>query len=82
MGFVEAVNFIDEHDGLPLAQPQLVLRLLDHLSDVVGGRAGGRQRDEPGRPFLFTGAGDDVSQSGLKDDKNARKWINTRAKMY
>lgn len=42
LGLVEAVNFVDEQDGLPLAQPELILRLFDHLPDVTGGGAGGR----------------------------------------
>lgn len=72
LGFVETVDFIDEQDGLPLAQSQLILRLLDHLSDVVGGSAGGRQSDETSRSLLFAGTGNDVSQSGLKEDKSSQ----------
>ena len=72
------MNFIDEHDGLPLAQSELVLRLLDHLSDVIGGRAGGRQSDETSRSFLFARAGNYVSQSGLKERKHIQiNWIRT-----
>ena len=67
LGLIEAVNFIDEHDGLPLEQSQLVLRLLDHLSHLIGGSAGRRQTDESSRAILFTGAGNYVSQCGLKD---------------
>lgn len=73
LGFVEAVNFINEQDGLPLAQPQLILRLLDHLTDFIGGRTGGGQSDKTSRSLLFTGAGNYVSQSGLKDDKTHTK---------
>lgn len=62
------MNFINEQDGLPLAQSQLVLRLLDHLSHLTGGRAGRRQRDEASRAVLFTGAGDNVRKGGLKDN--------------
>lgn len=61
LGFVEAVDFIDEQDRLPLAQPQLILRLFDHLSDFAGGRAGSRQGDETSRAILPAGAGDYVS---------------------
>lgn len=60
LGFVEAVNFINEQDGLPLAQPELILRLLDHLSDFVGGGAGCRQGDETSRAVLFAAAGNYV----------------------
>ncbi len=73
LGFVEAVNFINEQDGLPLAQSELILRLLDHLSDFVGGRAGGRQSDKTSSSLLFTGGGNYVSQSGLKDNKTHTK---------
>lgn len=60
LGFVEAVNFIDEQDGLPLAESELILRLLDHLSDFTGGRAGGRQSYKARRSLLLTAAGNDV----------------------
>lgn len=60
LGLVEAVDFINEQNGLPLAQPELVLSLLDHLSDIVGGRAGGRQSDKTGSSALFAGAGNYV----------------------
>lgn len=60
------MNLIDEQYGPPLAQPELILRLLDHLSHFIGGRAGGGQRDKTSCPLLFTAAGNDVSQSGLK----------------
>lgn len=72
------MNFINEHDGLPLAQSELILGLLDHLSDVIGGRAGGRQTDKTSRSLLFTGAGNYVSQSGLKDKINTYKYIGLK----
>lgn len=65
MGFVKAMDLVDEHDGFPLAESELVLRLLDHLSHLVGRRAGGREGHEACRAFLFTGAGNDVGQSRL-----------------
>lgn len=61
LGFVEAVNFINEQDGLSFAQSELILRLLDHLTDVIGGRAGGRQRDKTSGSLLLTGASNYVS---------------------
>lgn len=70
LGFVEAVNFIDEQDRLPLAQPELILRLFDHLSDFTGGCAGSRQGDKTSRAILFAGAGNYVSQGGLKKKTN------------
>lgn len=70
MRFVEAVNFINEQDGLPLAQPELILCLLDHLSDFIGGCAGGRQGHKTSRALLFTGTSDYVCESGL----SASRW--------
>lgn len=61
LGFVEAVNFVNEQDRIPLAQSELILRLLDHLSDFIGGRAGGGQGDKTGRAIPFAGAGNYVS---------------------
>lgn len=61
LGFVETVNFIDEHDRLPLAQPELILRLFDHLSDLIGGCAGSRQSDKTSCAILSAGAGNYVS---------------------
>lgn len=61
LGFVEAVNFINEQDGLPLAQSEFILRLLYHLTDITDGRTGGGQSDKPSCTFLFTRAGNYVS---------------------
>lgn len=69
LGFVEAMNLVDEQDGPPLAEPQLVLRLLDHLSHLAGRRAGGRQSHEARRALPFTRAGDNVGQSRLRTYK-------------
>lgn len=60
LGFIEAVNFIDEQDGLPLAQSELVLRLLYHFPDLIGGCTGGGQSYKASRPLPLTGAGNDV----------------------
>ena len=66
LGFVEAMDLIDKQDGFPLAETELVLGLLDDLAHLTGGRAGGGQFDKAGCALLFTGAGNDVSESGLK----------------
>jgi len=69
------VDLVDEHDGSPLAQPDLVLRLLDDFSHVADGRAGGRQGNEASPPLPFALVGDDVSQSGLETEETS---IRTR----
>ena len=66
LGFVEAMDLVDEQDGLPLAETELVLGLLYDLAHLAGGRAGGGQLDKACCALLFTGAGNDVSKSGLK----------------
>lgn len=58
---VKAVNFIDEQDGLPLAQPELILCLFYHLSDIIDGCTRGRQSDKTSCALPFTFAGDYVS---------------------
>ena len=65
LGLIEAMDLVYEHDGSPLAQPQFVLRLLDHLSHVTGRRAGGRELHKAHRSLLLALAGYDVSESGL-----------------
>lgn len=66
LGLVEAVNFIDEQDGFPLAQPELILCLFYHLSHIIGGGTRGGHGDKTSRALLFTFAGNYVSQRGLK----------------
>lgn len=61
LGLVKAVNFIDEQDGLPLAQPELILCLFYHLSDIADGGTRCGQGDKSSRALPFTFAGDDVS---------------------
>lgn len=61
LGLVKAVNFIDEQDGLPLAQPELILCLFYHLSHIIDGRTRGGQGDKTSCALSFTFAGDDVS---------------------
>lgn len=73
LGFVEAVDLIDEQDGLPLTQTELILGLLDYFSNLAGGRAGGGEHDEASCTLLFTGAGNDVSKSSLAGTKNKPK---------
>lgn len=60
---------IDEQDGFPLAESELVLRLLYHLSHLTCWRAGGWEGHEAYRAFLFTGTGNDVGQGCLQTDK-------------
>lgn len=74
LGLVEAVDFIDEQDGFPLAQPQLILRLFNHLSHIIGGGTCGGHGDKTSRALLFTFAGNYVSQCGLK--RNTCRFFN------
>ena len=73
LGLVEAVDLVYEHDGSPLAQPQFVLRLLDHLSHVTGRRAGGWELHKAHRSLLLALAGYDVSESGLGKRERGEK---------
>lgn len=73
--FVEAMNFINEQDGPPLAQSELILCLLDNLTNIINGCAGGREGYETSCPLLFTGAGDYVGESGLKKYTNKYKYL-------
>lgn len=61
LGLVKAVNFIDEQDGLPLAQLELILGLFYDLADVVGGCACGGHGDKTSCTLLFTFAGNYMS---------------------
>lgn len=71
--FVEAVNFINEQDCPPPAEPEVILRLFDHFSDFVGGRTGGRQCDKTSRSFLFTRAGNYVGKGRLNKKKKLKQ---------
>lgn len=61
LGLVKAVNFIDEQDGLPLAQSELILCLFYHLPDIIDGRTRGRHGDKTSCALPFAFAGDYVS---------------------
>lgn len=74
LGLVKAVNFINEQDGLPLAQPELILCLFYHLSDIVDGCTRCGQGDKTSCALSFTFAGDYVSECGLKS--NTCKYFN------
>lgn len=54
------MDLINEKNGFPLEETELILGLLDDLSHLIGGRAGGRERHKACRATLFTGAGNNM----------------------
>ncbi len=61
LGLVEAVDLVDEQDGLPPGHAQLAAGALDGRTDVLDPGRDGRDLDEPALGHV----GDDVGQRGL-----------------
>lgn len=59
------MDLIDEKNGFPLKEAELILGLLDDLSHLTSGRTGGREGHKARCTTLFTGAGNNMSQGGL-----------------
>ena len=61
LGFIEAMNFIDEQDRPPAADPAPLLGDLNHLAQLWQPARNGRKRFEVG----FRVQGDQMPQGGL-----------------
>jgi hypothetical protein len=61
LGFVEAMNFIDEQDGAAMVEITLLTGFVDHPPDILDAAQNGRKFDEMG---LF-GTGHQARQRGF-----------------